>query len=59
MVLGYATLASSLLTLATPLLVMHAGLWALVSVRVLVGLAQGVLFPCINPIIVRCRILCS
>ncbi len=51
-VLGVATLASSLLTLLCP----AAALWGLpwlVGVRILLGLAQGVLFPCINPVVVK------
>ncbi len=52
-VLGLATAASSLLTLATPAAAASGGIAAAVAVRVLIGLAQGVLFPCINPVVVK------
>ena len=51
-VLGLATLASSVLTLLNPLSA-KVHVFVLIVFRVAIGLVQGVLFPCINPMLVR------
>ena len=54
-VLGVATLISSLLTLLNPWAA-KANVFLLIATRVGIGLAQGVLFPSINPMLLRCAI---
>ena len=51
-VLGWSIFIQTVLTLVTPVAA-RTSVWMLVIIRVLVGLAQGVLFPSINPLMIR------
>jgi len=51
-VLGVATLVSSVLTLLTSWAA-HTSPSVLAALRIGIGLSQDVLFPCINPMMVR------
>ena len=51
-VLGMAMLLSSLVTLIS-VAATHLDVYALIAARIAIGLAQGVLIPCINPLLLR------
>eukprot|EP00095_Tigriopus_kingsejongensis_P004809 maker-scaffold182_size278544-snap-gene-1.27 protein:Tk04809 transcript:maker-scaffold182_size278544-snap-gene-1.27-mRNA-1 annotation:"inorganic phosphate cotransporter" len=51
-VLGVSTVISTLITLVNPVLASW-NVWSLVASRVVMGLVQGVLFPSINPMMIR------
>ena len=51
-VLGLSSLVCALLTLITPGLC-TGNVWVLILNRVAIGLAQGVLFPSLNPMMIR------
>lgn len=52
LVLGTSTVISSILTLLTPMLASW-NVWVLIANRIFMGLVQGVLFPGINPMMIR------
>ena len=53
MVLGYTTLFVALTTLLIPV-ASRQGIWIVFALRVIQGLAAGVTYPCLPPMIMRC-----